>query len=58
MFTLKELSKDLKVTKRTLFRWIKLGKLKVVRIDNLIRVEDKEYNRLVGTTKKYSRLRK
>ena len=58
MFTLKELSKDLKVTKRTLFRWIKLGKLKVVRIDNLIRVEDKEYNRLLGTTKKNSRLRK
>lgn len=45
--TIAEIAQELKVSKRTIFRWIKAGKLKAIKIAGTVRVEEEEYNRLI-----------
>ena len=51
MLTLKEIAQEIKVTRRTVYRWVKLGKLKAIKIDGIWRVREDEYNRFTGTEK-------
>jgi len=47
MWTIKEIAKELKVTERSVRRWIKEGKLKALKIQGIIRVEPEEYQRFL-----------
>ena len=48
MLTIKELAEKLRVHDRTVRRWIKQGKIQVIKVDRAIRISDEEYNRLIG----------
>ena len=48
MLTIKELAEKLRVHERTVRRWIKQGKIRVIKVDRAIRISDEEYNRLIG----------
>ena len=48
MLTIKELAEKLRVHERTVRRWIKKGKIRVIKVDRAIRISDEEYNRLIG----------
>ena len=48
MLTIKELAEKLRVHDRTVRRWIKQGKIQVIKVDRTIRISDEEYNRLTG----------
>lgn len=47
LYTLDELSEILKVSRLTLTRWEKKGKLKVIRINGTIRIRQSEIDRLM-----------
>ena len=47
MFTIKEIAQDLKVTERTVRRWIAEGELKAVKIQGVVRIENEEYQRFL-----------
>jgi len=43
LLTIAEVAKDLRVSRRTIKRWIKAGKLKAVRLSpNIVRIETQE----------------
>jgi excisionase family DNA binding protein len=48
MLTLREIQKELKVSIRTVYRWIRSGKLKAVKLGGVWRVSEKEFNRFIG----------
>jgi len=43
MKTLSEIAQELRVSKRTVYRWLKSGKLKALRLDGIYRVEEQSY---------------
>jgi len=47
MFTVKEIAQELKVTERTVRRWIADGKLKAIKIQGILRIENPEYQRFL-----------
>ncbi len=47
MYTIKEIKDDLKVSDRTVRRWIADGKLKAIKIQGVVRIEDEEYKRFL-----------
>jgi len=40
--TVKEVAKELRVSTNTVYKWVKQGKLRTVKIDKLIRIPDEE----------------
>lgn len=46
MLTVKEFAEIFHVTKKTVYSWINAGRLKVVRIDTTIRIEQSEVERI------------
>ena len=46
-WAVKEIAKDLKVTERTVRRWIKEGKLEAHKIQGIVRIDPKEYQRFL-----------
>ena len=48
MLSVKETAELFGVTKRTVFRWIKSGKMKSVKIGRTVRVKKSEIDRLIG----------
>jgi len=40
--TVKEVAKELRVSTNTVYKWVKQGKLKAVKIDKLIRIPEDE----------------
>jgi len=48
MLTLKEVAQEIKVTRRTVYRWVKLGKLKAIKIDGIWRVRDEDYEKFIS----------
>lgn len=47
MLTVKEIAQDLKVTERSVRRWIKDDKLKALKIQGVLRIEAEEYTRFL-----------
>lgn len=47
MLTIKEIATELKVTERTVRRWIGDGKLKAHKIQGVVRIEPQEYQRFL-----------
>ena len=47
MYTIKEIKDDLKVSDRTVRRWIAGGKLKAIKIQGVVRIKDEEYKRFL-----------
>jgi len=47
MLTVKEIADRLKVSRFTVYRWIKQGRLKAIRIDGILRIEEEAYNQLI-----------
>ena len=47
MLTVKEVADRLKVSRFTVYRWINKGRLKALRIDGILRVEEEAYNELI-----------
>ena len=45
--TIKEIHEDLKVSDRTVRRWVKDGKLKAIKIQGVVRIKDEEYKRFL-----------
>lgn len=45
MKTIKEIAEDMKVSKRTVWRWIEDGKLKAIKKGLVVRITDEEYKR-------------
>lgn len=45
--TVKEIADNLKVTERTVRRWIKDGKLEARKIQGIVRIEPQEYQRFL-----------
>ena len=43
MITLNDVARDLKITRRTLYRWIERGKFPAIKIDGIWRVDEKDY---------------
>ena len=48
MYTIKEIVEELKVSDRTVRRWIADGKLKSIKIQGVVRIKDEEYKRFLG----------
>lgn len=48
MLTIEEVAKLLKVTDRTVRRWIDDGKLKALKIGGVIRVTEEDYNEFIN----------
>lgn len=51
MRTIKEVAEEFKVSVKTVRRWIKAGRLKAIKIDGTIRINEEEFNRLIGKIK-------
>ena len=47
MLTVKEIATELKVTERTVRRWIAEGKLEAHKIQGVVRIENGEYQRFL-----------
>jgi len=47
MYTVKEIAKELRVTERTVRRWVHDGKLKALKVQGILRVEPQEYQRFL-----------
>lgn len=47
MLTVDEVATRLKVSKFTVYRWIKKGILQAIRIDGVLRIEEKAYEDLL-----------
>lgn len=48
MMTVKDVAREMKVSTRTVWRWIKSGKLETIKIGGITRIDEKEFNRLIG----------
>lgn len=48
MLTVNEVAEKLRVTPRTVYRWIKSERLEALKIDGIIRIEEEAYNRFIG----------
>lgn len=48
MLTVKEIARDIKVSERTVRRWIQEGKLKAIKIQGVRRIENEEYTKFLG----------
>ena len=48
MLTLKEVAKEIKVTRRTIYRWIKDGKLKAIKTGGIWRVREEDFGEFVS----------
>lgn len=48
MLSVKETADLFGVTKRTVFRWIKSGKMKSVKIGRTVRIKESEIKRVIG----------
>jgi len=46
MLTVEEVAKELHVTKQSIYNWINAGKINVVRIFGLLRIEQAEVDRI------------
>jgi excisionase family DNA binding protein len=46
MLTVEEVAKELRVTKQTIYNWINAGKINVVRVFGLLRIEKEEVERI------------
>jgi excisionase family DNA binding protein len=46
-YTVKEIAAEMKVTERTVRRWIADGKLKALKIQGIRRIEHQEYERFL-----------
>jgi excisionase family DNA binding protein len=42
MKTVNEIAKELRVSKQTVYKWVKQGKIKAVKIDKAIRIPESE----------------
>lgn len=47
MLTVNEVAKELKVHPQTVYRWIYDKKLKAVKIDGIIRIKEKDYEKFI-----------
>jgi len=47
MFTVKQIAQELQVTERTVRRWVADGKLKAIKIQGILRIENPEYQRFL-----------
>ena len=43
MMTLQEVAKELRVSRRTIYRWIKSGKFKALHFDGVYRVREQDF---------------
>lgn len=48
MLTVREVAERFKVSPRTVHRWIKTGKLKAIKVDRDIRIQESEIERIIG----------
>lgn len=46
MLTVEEVAEELRVTKQTIYNWINAGKINVVRVFGLLRIEKEEVERI------------
>jgi len=46
MLTVEEVAEELRVTKQTIYNWINAGRIKVVRVFGLLRIEKAEVERI------------
>lgn len=46
MYTIQEVADMFRVTRKTIYQWINAGKLKVIRIERTIRIEQSEVDRI------------
>lgn len=54
LYTPEEVAANLKVNKKTVYNWIREGRLKAVKIGHLWRISESELNRLLGGEQKNS----
>jgi excisionase family DNA binding protein len=47
MLTVEEVANRLKVTPRTVYRWIDEGKLKSLKIQGVVRITEEEYEKFI-----------
>jgi len=47
LLTVNEVAKKVKVHPMTVYRWIKNGKLKALRIDGIIRIQENDYKQIL-----------
>ena len=52
MMTLNEIAKELKVSKRTVYRWIRNGKLRALKLDGIYRVRELDFDRFLEEAEK------
>ena len=48
MLTVEEVAERLKVTPRTVYRWIDDGKLKALKIQGIVRITEDEYSQFIN----------
>lgn len=48
MLTVEEIAERLKVTTRTVYRWIDDGKLKAVKIQGIVRITEEAYTEFIN----------
>ena len=48
MLTVNEVANKLRVTPRTIYRWIKAGKLDAIKLGGVVRIEEDAYNRFIA----------
>ena len=53
MLSVKETAELFGVTKRTVFRWIKSGKMKSVKIGRTVRIKESEIERVIKEGERY-----
>ena len=52
MMTLDDVIKELKVSRRTIYRWIKSGKLPALKINGVYRIREQDYFRFLDNASK------
>ena len=50
MLTVEEIAQKLKVSERTVYRWIAEGKLKSLKIQGIIRITEKDYQQFIKSS--------
>jgi len=45
MLTLNDVAEDLRITRRTLYRWIEQGKFPAIKIDGIWRVDEEDFQK-------------
>ena len=48
MKTVKEIAEQLRVSRKTVLRWIRTGKLKAIKVDRTVRIREEDYSHLIG----------